>query len=194
MFKKKSIRNLAVILAVSLLSSCYRHIEVKPTELAKLNHAYSVPTGTTLRTTSSMVNGRSTLHTSHETVFAHSDIPMEKPDGRVVSIQGKPDGIRITSGGRVMVFEKPFIVEPVEDGVVLKSANQAATPYRYSYIDKAEVKYYDGETTVWVMVACVGISLLGMFLYYGSKSDDEQSYKKSDVPYTPFTPMPGWRF
>ncbi|MBU1410681.1 hypothetical protein KKD52_09255 [Myxococcota bacterium] len=193
MFTKKGIRNLAMLMAALLISACYKHVEVKPTELAKLNHAYSVQTGTTSRTTSTTINGRTTYSTSHDPVYSHSDIPMEKPDGRIVSIKGKPDAIRITARGQVRVFEKPFIVEPVDDGVILKSANWAATSYPYADITKSEVKYYDGFATVSWMVAATLVSLLVMFVVLAPDSDDS-SYKKTLDPTPRFSPLPGWRF
>jgi hypothetical protein len=195
MFTKKGSRHLAIIMAALILSSCYNHVAVKPTELAKLNHAYSVQTGTRARTTTSTHNGRTTYHTSHDPVYAHSEIPMEKPDGRVVSLVGKPDAIRITArGGRQRLFEKPFIVEPIEEGVIIKSANWAATSYPYADITKAEVKYYDGVATG-VVAAVITLTLcFGLFVIFSSGSDDDTSYKKSLAPSPTFSPLPGWRF
>jgi hypothetical protein len=125
-------------------SSCYHSFQIKSTELPKLNHAYSVQTGTTSQRNSSTINGRTTYHTTHTPILATSDIPLEQPDGRLVSMKGKPDALSITSGGRTAKFLAPFIVEPVEDGIILKSSNLAATRYVFGDITKAEVIMTDG--------------------------------------------------
>lgn len=127
---------------------CYKYVDIKPTELVKLNGSYSRAVGSTQTPAGSV--------TIVESTVAH----VERPDGRLVELKGDFDAVVRTRSDH---FKFVHPVNARLDGkfLVVASGNHAATPLVLSEVERVGISQYDGVMTVLV---AVGAGLLGGFL------------------------------
>lgn len=119
-------------------AGCVSWISVKPSEVPKVGNM-----------TVGMVS--SGPHRGH--AVAVSVAKLERSDGTLVEIKGKPD-VRITSDGEVFTFKHPIEATLHGEVLTIQSSNRAATKFHLSNIQKVEVSEPN-------LAANVLLSLLG---------------------------------
>ena len=134
----------ALLIPCLVLSGCFSWVAVKPTELTKLNN---MTVGVVKRGPSA---GRA---------VAVSVSKLERADGRLIEVKGKPY-IRITANGRTYDFKPPISVDQQGTAFTIRSGNRAATTFHLSQIQKVEVR--DGlSAAFWAVYGIVlGIGLI----------------------------------
>jgi hypothetical protein len=135
-------------------TGCYKWVEIKPTEVVKLNGSYRRDLGS--------VSTPSGTVTTTEVTVAH----VERPDGTLVELKGDFDA-DITEGGSTSRFEHPVNSRIQGPFLVVASGNRAATPYIVKDIRKVEIKQYDSTTSNIVLVVgglAGGLLLAGMLV------------------------------
>jgi hypothetical protein len=133
------VRLLCLILAVSLTTSgCYSWVDVKPTELPKLNGGGNVASGF-----------------MGEVEEVHK---VEQSDGRMAEIRGSYD-VRLTgTNGSELDFSHPVVATVAGDALTLRSENRAATNIPLADIQTAEVSQSHPQTA-WMVVSSVACAL-----------------------------------
>lgn len=118
-------KKLAVVLLGACLSltACASWIEVKPSEIPKLN-------GMTMGVVDSGPDqGRA---------IAVSVRRIEKKDGTLTEITGKAD-VRVTTGDTIYLFRHPIQAEVRGGALIIQSANLPRTTIPLDDIEKAEI-------------------------------------------------------
>jgi hypothetical protein len=145
--------SLALILVLAL-TGCYSHIGVRPTELPKLNGAFTA-----------------TSRSGNTQVTASTVRDVEADDGRAVRIGGDFDLIVTLKGGRRVVFDSPVIAELDGSALVLRGGNQAETRVELGDVQRTEVT--QPNRTMFLLGAIaggIGGALLLILILPGAKS------------------------
>jgi len=139
--------NAFVAIAIVGTAGCLRWVEIKPTELPKLNGSYArnveavpTPTGT------QMVVERTVAH-------------VERPDGTLVEISGRFHADVTTSVGSLR-FEHPVNSQLQNDVLVVQGGNRAQTPIPLGDITAVQVSRPSPGRTILAVVLGVGGGLL----------------------------------
>ena len=112
---KAGIAGCPMLVAVVGTAGCLRWVEIKPTELPKLNGSYARTTGAVPTPTGpTMIVERTVAH-------------IERPDGTLVEISGRFHADVSTSAGSLR-FEHPVNSELQNDVLVIQGGNRAQTP------------------------------------------------------------------
>ena len=86
---------------------------------------------------------------------------LERPDGTLVEIKGKPD-VRVTSEGEVLTFKHPIVATLQGEVLTIQSSNRAATKFNLSSIQKVEVS--EPNLVANVLISMFGGLALGALL------------------------------
>ncbi len=136
-----------------VFGGCYSAEQIKPAELPKLNGGFSEPIA----------------RTGNTTVVAVSVARVERPDGTLTEVRGRPDVELTLRSGETLTFGAPVLSEAEDDALVLRSENRAKTRVLFSNIEKAEVTQYDGTKTVLLMTGfALAIPLITLGVLVGT--------------------------
>lgn len=127
------LKALVFVLAAVVVSGCYTHTSIKPTELPKLNGASVVGLG----------------RQGNTNVYAVSVAHVEAPDGRLEEITGEFDAV-ITERQRGRVdFDHPVQSQIEGNALSVRGGNRAETEFNLNDVTEAEVVQLNGWTAVW---------------------------------------------
>lgn len=129
------------------LAGCYTAEAVKPAELPKLNGGFVEPIA----------------RTGNATVIAVSVARVEREDGTILEVHGKPDVYLTLRSGTRLDFDGPVLAEADDDSLTLRSENRAKTRVSFKDIEKAEVSQYDGTKT-WLAYMGGSLALTGILV------------------------------
>ena len=156
-------RRLARCTALLLLaqaSGCYNWVDIKPTEITKLNGSYAVATGAVSTPTGTV--------TTVERTVAH----VERPDGTLVEIKGEYDARVATGEGEPLEFAHPVNSAIKDDILFLRGGNRGATKIPLDEVTSVQVSQYDagGSAVIIVLVSVVGGLALGAVALSAARS------------------------
>ena len=138
-------RLLCLTLAVTIATSgCYSWVDVKPTELPKLNNAGGVSSGF-----------------MGEVQEVHK---VEQPDGKIAEIRGRYD-VRLTgNNGTELDFDHPVVATLAGNDLTLQAENRAPTRLPLTDIRSAEVSQSHPETGWLVVMSVAGAICIGSLI------------------------------
>jgi len=143
---------LIVIAVLATNAGCLRWVDIKPTELPKLNGSYArnvgavpTPAGT------QMVVERTVAH-------------VERPDGTLVEISGRFHADVTTASAGSLRFEHPVSSVLQNDVLLIQGGNRAQTPIPLGDISAVQVsRPSPGRTTLAVVLGVAGgLALLAL--------------------------------
>ena len=132
------------------MSGCYSWERIKPSQLPKLNGAYSRVTGTTYTPSGSIANVEQTV--------AH----VERPDGTLMEIKGNFDA-RVSVRSEEFLFEHPVNATTEDKVLVVTGGNRPATSFELSTVRRVEVSQFDLAATS-VLSAMLGLVVGGALI------------------------------
>jgi hypothetical protein len=142
----------SLLLAATICcTGCTTWVEVRPTELPKLN-------GSTV-TSGTVVSGD-----RKRDVIAITVADVERPDGTLTQIYGRYD-VRVTeTSGREMTFETPVRSEVEDDTLSLQGSNRRQTQFRLNDVRTTEVSQPSDTALTWVIVGVGAVMVTGLIV------------------------------
>lgn len=145
---------LTFLLSAAVISGCYSHTSIKPTELPKLNGAGA------------------DLHSAGSSdVYVVSRGHVEAPDGRIVEIDGKFDAVVTTTNGAESDFEYPVIASANEAALTVAGSNRAPTDFQLGQIRDVSIEQWSKWNIAWVLPTILVVTGGGLILTMAAVTD-----------------------
>jgi hypothetical protein len=132
---KKTLLCIGMVSVLLGITGCYKFVEIKRSEVVKLNNSYTIHTGT-------QVYGNTRVQNYIQTA---KDI--ERIDGRMLQVKGQATVVIVTTRDKRYVFKPPIRAKFQGDTLIIAGANRANTKFVSEIIKKVLVKQVDKTKT-----------------------------------------------
>ena len=145
---------ITMLIVPTLFTGCYSSEQINPTELPKLNDA-------SIELVSYERDGNRT-----KSVWRYSLIPVEKPDGTVLTVQGSFDAV-VTTSGSAVEFKYPVEARVMGDELAVQGSNRPSMSFALPDVQKVEVRQFSTTRTyVFVIASLLGGALAATAVAY----------------------------